>query len=69
LVAVTLFGGNADAYIEGRNETVRGCVIEDNVFACPTGAKAGGPTGRRLIWLSTGRGSEAWPAPIRTSAK
>ena len=57
LVAVTLFGGNAEAYIEGRNETVRGCVIEDNVFACPTGAEAGGPTGRRLIWLSTGRGS------------
>lgn len=57
LVAVTLFGGNAEAYIEGRNETVSQCIIEDNVFACPPGAEGGGPTGRRLIWLSTGRGS------------
>jgi hypothetical protein len=57
LVSVTRFGGNAEAYVLGRNETVRKCVIENNVFACPPGAEAGGPTGRRLIWLSTGRGS------------
>ena len=57
LVSVTLFGGNAEAYIEGRNETIRECIIEDNIFACPPGAEAGGPTGRRLIWVSTGRGS------------
>ena len=25
--------------------------------ACPPGAEAGGPTGRRIIWFSTGRGS------------
>jgi hypothetical protein len=57
LVSVTRFGGNAEAYLQGRNHTVRQCVIEGNVFACPPGMAAGGPTGRRLIWLSTGRGS------------
>ncbi len=59
LVSLTLWGGNSEAYILGRNDVVRKCVIEDNVCACPTGAEAGGPTGRRLIWLSTGRGSVA----------
>jgi len=57
LVSATRWGGNSDGYIQGRNETVRNCVIEENVFACPPGAQAGGPTGRRMIWLSTGRGS------------
>ncbi|NMC20341.1 MAG: hypothetical protein GYA33_07960 [Thermogutta sp.] len=57
LVSVTLWGGNSEAYILGRNETVRQCILEDNVCACPPGAEGGGPTGRRLIWLSTGRGS------------
>jgi hypothetical protein len=57
LVSVTRWGGNAEAYILGRNETVRKCIIENNTFACPPGAEGGGPTGRRLIWLSTGRGS------------
>lgn len=57
LVSVTRWGGNAEAYILGRNETVRKCIIENNVFACPPGAEGGGPTGRRLVWLSTGRGS------------
>jgi hypothetical protein len=57
LVSVTRFGGNAEAAILGRNETIEECVIEDNVMASPPGAGAGGPTARRLIWLSTGHGS------------
>jgi len=57
LVSVTLWGGNSEAYILGRNDTLRECIIEDNVCACPPGAEAGGPTGRRLIWVSTGHGS------------
>lgn len=57
LVSVTRFGGNAEAAILGRNETIEECIIEDNVVASPSGAEAGGPTARRLIWLSTGHGS------------
>ena len=57
LISQTLFGGNSEAYILGRNNTVRKCIIEDNVCACPPGSEAGGPTGRRLLWFSTGRGS------------
>ena len=57
LVSQTLWGGNAEAYILGRNDTVRQCIVEDNVCACPPGTEAGGPTGRRLLWFSTGRGS------------
>lgn len=57
LVSQTLWGGNAEAYILGRNDTVRKCIVEDNVCTCPPGAEAGGPTGRRLLWFSTGRGS------------
>jgi len=57
LVAVTRWGGNSEAYLLGRNDIVHQCILEDNVFASPPGAEAGGPTGRRLIWLSTGRGS------------
>ena len=53
----TLWGGNAEASIQGRNEVVEECTIERNVIASPPGAEAGGPTTRRLIWLSTGRGS------------
>jgi hypothetical protein len=57
LVSVTRFGGNAEAAILGRNETIEECIIEGNVVACPPGAEAGGPTGRRLLWFSTGHGS------------
>ncbi len=57
LVAASLWGGNAEGYILGRNDIIRECIIEDNVCACPPGAEAGGPTGRRLIWVSTGHGS------------
>ncbi len=57
LVSQTRFGGNAEAAILGRNETVEQCIIEDNVVASPPGTEAGGPTARRLVWLSTGHGS------------
>lgn len=57
LVSVTLWGGNAEGYINGRNEPVEECIIENNVFAVPPGNEGGGPNGRRMIWLSTGRGS------------
>lgn len=57
LVPVTRFGGNAEAAIQGRNEVIEECIIENNLVACPAGAEAGGPQVRRLIWVSTGRGS------------
>ncbi len=57
LVSVTRYGGNSEAAILGRCEPVERCVIERNVVASPAGAEAGGPTARRLIWLSTGHGS------------
>ena len=57
LTSVTRWGGNSEAYILGRNDTVRNCIIEHNTFRSPPGMNAGGPTGRRMIWLSTGHGS------------
>ncbi|MBI4860078.1 MAG: hypothetical protein HY815_07415, partial [Candidatus Riflebacteria bacterium] len=60
LVAVTVGGVNSEGYILGRNDVVRHCVIERNVCASPPWARAGGPSGRRMIWLSTGRGSVAF---------
>ena len=57
LTSVTRWGGNSEAYLQGRNETVRNCIIEHNTFRSPPGMNAGGPTGRRMIWLSTGHGS------------
>ena len=57
LVSVTRFGGNSEAAIQGRNEVIEECVIEGNAVACPPSAQAGGPKARRLIWVSTGRGS------------
>lgn len=57
LVSVTRFGGNAEAAILGRNETMEECIIEGNAVVSPPGAGAGGPTARRLIWISTGHGS------------
>jgi hypothetical protein len=57
LVSVTRYGGNSEAAILGRCEPIERCVIEGNVVASPAGAEAGGPTARRLIWLSTGHGS------------
>ncbi len=57
LVPVTRFGGNSEAAIQGRNEVIEQCIVEHNVVASPPGAEAGGPQTRRLIWVSTGRGS------------
>jgi hypothetical protein len=57
LVSVTRIGGNAEAAILGRTETIEECVIEGNVIASPPGGLAGGPTARRLLWFSTGHGS------------
>ncbi|MCL4483462.1 MAG: hypothetical protein M1445_12785 [Bacteroidetes bacterium] len=57
LVPVTRVGGNAAAAILSRCEVLEECVIEGNRIACPPGAEAGGPTVRRMIWISTGRGS------------
>ncbi|NLF68855.1 MAG: carbohydrate-binding protein [Candidatus Anammoximicrobium sp.] len=57
LTSVTRWGGNSEGYLQSRNETVRHCVLEQNTFRSPPGQNAGGPTGRRMIWLSTGRGS------------
>jgi len=57
LVSVTRFGGNAEAAILGRCDTIEECLIENNVIASPTGAEAGGPTARRMLWFSTGHGS------------
>ena len=57
LVSVTRFGGNSEAAILGRNEPVEECIIEKNLVASRPGDTAGGPTARRLIWLSTGHGS------------
>ncbi len=59
LVSVTRFGGNSEAAILGRTEPLEECVIENNRVASPPGAESGGPTARRLIWLSTGHGSVA----------
>ena len=59
LVPSTRFGGNAEAAILGRCEPLEHCIIEDNVLASPPGAAAGGPTTRRMVWVSTGHGSVA----------
>lgn len=55
LTSVTRFGGNAEAAILGRTDTLSQCVIEGNMLRCPY--PAGGPTQRRMIWVSTGHGS------------
>jgi hypothetical protein len=57
LVPITRFGGNSEAAIQGRNEVIEECLVADNIVASPDGAEAGGPQTRRLIWVSTGRGS------------
>lgn len=57
LVANTRWGGNGEGAIEGRNDIVEESVIEGNALASPPGREFGGPQVRRLIWLSTGRGS------------
>jgi hypothetical protein len=57
LVSVTRFGGNSEAAILGRTEPIEECAIEGNTVESPPGAGEGGPTARRMIWLSTGHGS------------
>ena len=57
LIPQTLWGGNAEAAILGRNERLERCVVDHNLVGSPPGAESGGPTVRRLIWVSTGRGS------------
>jgi len=59
LCSVTRFGGNAEAAILGRNEPIEECLFIGNQVASSQAAGAGGPTARRLIWLSTGHGSIA----------
>lgn len=59
LLPATRFGGNAEAVILSRCEPLEACVIEDNLLASPPGAEAGGPTARRMVWISTGHGSVA----------
>jgi hypothetical protein len=67
LVAQSLTGGNAEAYMLSGCDRVRHCVFQENICACPPGAEGGGPTGRRILWFSTGRGSvdQNWVAGNR----
>ena len=57
LYPVTRFGGNSEGAILGRTDIIEECVIENNIVCSPSGNEAGGPLARRLIWVSTGRGS------------
>lgn len=57
ILPVTRFGGNAEASILSRNDTVRQCVVEQNRLETPSWLAAGGPSNRRLLWFSTGHGS------------
>jgi len=57
LVCQTRFGGNSEGAILGRTNVLEECIIENNVIVSPSGSEAGGPTARRMIWVSTGHGS------------
>ena len=57
LVPLAMYDGNAEAAIMGHTEVIEECIIEGNRVASPPGFGAGSPTTRRMIWLSTGRGS------------
>ena len=59
LVSVTRFGGNAEAAILSRTQPLERSIIENNVYASLPGTGGGGGTARRMIWVSTGRGSVA----------
>jgi hypothetical protein len=54
LLPASRFGGGAEGAILSRTEPLSQCVIENNKVVCPM---AGTPQVRRLIWVSTGRGS------------
>jgi len=55
LVGARRSGGGAEAAIMGWQSSIRECIIADNVFSAPEAA--GGPGVRRMIWVSSGRGS------------
>ncbi|MGC3957516.1 MAG: hypothetical protein QM813_06015 [Verrucomicrobiota bacterium] len=57
LESVTRYGGNSEAAILSRCERLEECLIDFNRFVSTEGALSGGPTARRMIWFSTGRGS------------
>jgi len=57
LYPVTRYGGNSEGAILGRTDIIEECIIENNIVCSPSGNEAGGPLARRLIWVSTGRGS------------
>lgn len=54
LMPASRFGGGAEGAILSRTEPLSQCVIENNKIVHPLG---GTPQVRRLIWVSTGRGS------------
>lgn len=54
LIPASRHGGAAEGAILARTETLAQSVFQDNVLANPAG---GSPQVRRLIWVSTGRGS------------
>lgn len=54
LVPSSRYGGGAEGAILARTEPLSQCVFVDNTVVAPVG---GGPQVRRLIWVSTGRGS------------
>lgn len=61
LVPVLRYGSRfketAEGAIQNRNEVLEGCILEHNVTRAPQGAEAGTAQNRRLLWISTGRGS------------
>ena len=54
LVAASRYGGGAEGAILARTEPLSQCIVRYNTVFNPFG---GGPQVRRLIWVSTGRGS------------
>jgi hypothetical protein len=61
LVPVLRYGSRfketAEGAIQDRNEVLESCIIEHNFARAPQGAEAGSAQTRRLLWVSTGRGS------------
>jgi hypothetical protein len=55
LIGARRSGGGAEAAIMGNQSSMRECVVADNVITAPEAA--GGPGVRRMIWVSSGRGS------------
>ncbi len=61
LVPVLRYGSHfketAEGAIQNRNEVLEECILEHNLARAPQGAEAGAAQTRRLLWISTGRGS------------